>query len=135
MSRFTASSSAVAPLQERIAGAAPPPANKQHFGRSSTGFGRSQTGMSALDRSATLKKLEALRAVATHAQEAELAHVVRTWAEVARLPAAQRQPAARSPPRSPMAFVTSSRFACHSPIAATVAIALLACMWCLSSSL
>ena len=116
-SRFTSSSSAVAPLQERLApgGPARQPAVKP-FGRSSATFGRSQTGQ-PLDRSATLKKLESLRAVASHAQAAELSHAISTWAEAAQLvrepqpPSSQRAPppvaAAALPPPSPMAPLAS----------------------------
>ena len=96
--RFTSSYSAVGPLQERLAprSGAPPATKPQGFGRSAHGFGRSQK-MGQLDRSATLRKLEALRAVATHAQEAELSYALRAWVEGAALVKPPAPPAAAGP--------------------------------------
>ena len=72
--RFTVSHNALMPLQERL--------HPPRFAASGT-FGRSQATYNKdrgpVDRSTTLKKLEALRAVAAHAQEAELSHALCRW--------------------------------------------------------
>ena len=71
--RFTASHGNLAFLQKSLN-----PPIKNNFGGSQSTFRRSGL-MGQQDRSATLKKLESLRAVAQHAQEAELSAAIRMW--------------------------------------------------------
>ena len=80
-SRFTVSHNGLTTLQSLLDARQV----RQPFGQSQSHYGGSKlgAGATALDKSTTLRKLEALRAVAAHAQANELSMAMRTWADLA----------------------------------------------------
>ena len=80
-SRFSVSHNGLSTLQDLLEARA----HRQQFGQSQSYYGQAKSIHAAptLDKSATLRKLEALRAVAAHAQASELTYVIRTWGQAA----------------------------------------------------
>jgi hypothetical protein len=80
-SRFSVSHNGLSTLQDLLEVRA----HRQLFGQSQSYYGQAKSIHAAptLDKSATLRKLEALRAVAAHAQASELSYVIRTWGQAA----------------------------------------------------